>query len=93
MLQKLKAPAGAADVERCALEVWRRRHDSGLEASTTEGELLVQCILDRLAPTEGPLATLLDWLFFDASPHACLAFLDGPPSSYFLSSTFVDGVG
>ena len=71
-------------VESCALEVWRRRgHGSGLEALTIEGTPLVECILERLASTEGlPLNQLFEWLFFDVSPHACLAFLDGPPSSY-----------
>lgn len=71
-------------VDRCALELWRwRPHGSGPVASTAEGELLVECILERLASTEGPpLNKLFDWLFFDISPRACLAFLDGPPSSY-----------
>jgi hypothetical protein len=79
MLQKPSA------VESCALELWRRRrHGSGPEASTIEGKpLVVECMLERLASTEGlPLNQLFEWLFFDVSPHACLAFLDGPPSLY-----------
>jgi hypothetical protein len=74
MLQKSTA------VESCALELWRRRwQGSGPEASTMEGELLVECIVERLALTEGlPLNQLVKWFYFDVSPHGCLAFLDGP---------------
>jgi hypothetical protein len=74
MLQK------PTSVESCALELWRR-HGSGPEASTIQ--LLVECIVERLASTEGlPLNQLFEWLYFDVSPHGCLAFLDGTPSSY-----------
>ena len=78
MLQK------PTSVESCALELWRRRRrrqGSGPEVSTMEGELLVECIVERLASTEEPpLNQLVEWLYFEVSPHGCLAFLDGPSS-------------